>query len=112
MAEHVQNRIIHLAMSLLTIVVTLGGVIAGYYSMQSSNREFMAELKATLAAHGTRITTLEVAKQNNDTAAAADRLSVERRITSLETYYAQTLTTLQEIKQDVKALRGDGRPRP
>lgn len=110
MAEHVQNRIIHLVMSLLTVAVTLGGVMAGYWSMQASNREFMADLKSTLTAHGTRITSLEDQKRALDTSLTADRLTVERRITSLETYYAQTLATLTEIKQDVKALR-DGQAR-
>ena len=110
MAEHVQNRIIHLVMSLLTVAVTLGGVMAGYWSMQASNREFMADLKSTLTAHGTRITSLEDQKRALDTSLTADRLTVERRITSLETYYTQTLATLTEIKQDVTALR-DGQAR-
>lgn len=105
MAEHQQNRIIHLGMSLLTIVVTVGAVLAAYYSTQSMNREMMAEFKATLASQHSRIAVLEV----KDGAATVDRLAVERRIATLETVYTQTLAALTEIKADVRAIREDRR---
>jgi len=112
MAEHVQNRVIHLFMSIATIAVTLGGVVAGYWSIQAANREMMIELKTTLVAHGTRISSLEVQKQAGDKSTAEDRLLVERRLTQMETYYTQTLRALEEIKQDVRAIRSEPPRRP
>ena len=112
MPEHVQNRVIHAGMSLLTIAVTLGGVMAGYYSIQSANREMMIELKTTLVAHGTRISTLEALRQSSDKSGSDDRLLVERRLTQIETYYTNTLRTLEEIKQDVRAIRSEPPRRP
>jgi len=112
MPEHVKNRVIHAGMSLLTIGVTLGGVIAGYYSIQAANREMMIELKTTLVAHGTRISTLEALRQTGDKSSSDDRLLVERRLTTIETYYTQTLRALEEIKQDVRAIRSEPPRRP
>jgi esterase/lipase len=111
MAEHVQNRVIHALMSFVTIGVTLGGVLAGYWAIQSSNREMMVKLETTLSAHSMRLTSLETQKQTADIAAATDRLSVERRLTTMETMFTQTLAALQEIKSDVRALRGDASAR-
>jgi len=101
MAEHAQNRLIHLVMSVLTIVMTLAGVTAGYWSVQSSNREFMVELRASLGQHTQRIDKLEA----NDARRAGDRIDVERRITSLETFYVSTLAAILEIKTDIRSLR-------
>jgi hypothetical protein len=108
MAEHVQNRIIHLAFSIITLLSIFGGGLSMYWSIQAENQKLIAEVRGAVADQARRLTILEA----RDFAAATDRLAQERRVTVLETVYQTTLTQIQEMRTDIREALRNGSARP
>lgn len=105
MSEPQQSRVFQFGTALVTIIVTLGGIVLGYSRIQADTERLIARIEVRLESQAARIAALEGSKMILDAALSSDRLITERRVSSLEAFYSQVQATLLEIKSDLRLVR-------
>jgi hypothetical protein len=105
MPENRKSQLIHLAFSVITIACTMGAVLTGYWQIQAGNERIMAEFRVSMTDLSRRVLAIEGVQASDKN----DRLTLERRLTGLEVTQSSMLGVLREVRDDVRALRGESR---